>query len=63
MHLPHIEHCILCKQYVRLDQEQEECAREHRCQSTDCPLKGYFHFVTDPGERDSGTTHQPARRK
>ena len=41
---PHMEHCPVCKQYVRLDQTQQECAEEHRCERPHCPLRGYFHY-------------------
>lgn len=48
MHVPHIEHCTICKQYVRMDQTQEECAQEHQCHTSNCPMEGYFHFVAAP---------------
>jgi hypothetical protein len=56
MHIPHIEHCPTCKQYVRMDQTQEECAREHQCHTSNCPMKGYFHFVPAP----TGEAPEPA---
>jgi len=38
-----IDHCLVCRQMVVLDQTQAECAREHRCKmGTLCPLREYF---------------------
>jgi hypothetical protein len=63
MHLPHIEHCNVCKQYVRLDQTQQDCAREHRCQSVNCPMQQYFHFAPEPKAGSTGPAQPTVRRK
>jgi hypothetical protein len=45
---PHMEHCTVCKQYVRMDRTVEECAEEHQCERSHCPLREYFHFKGTP---------------
>jgi hypothetical protein len=27
-----------------MDRTQEECAEEHQCEHSHCPLREYFHF-------------------
>lgn len=39
------DRCPVCGQMVLLDQTQVECAREHDCQATACPLREYFTGV------------------
>ncbi len=34
--------CRVCRQYVLLDQTQEQCAREHACDDSACGLRRYF---------------------
>lgn len=34
--------CRVCRQYVLLDQTQEQCAREHECDDSVCGLRRYF---------------------
>lgn len=63
MDVPHIEHCSVCKQYVRMDQTQEECAREHQCHAEACPMRGYFHFVAGPDRPSSGPDAPDLPRK
>ena len=37
------EFCVVCKEYVLLDQTQRQCAHEHACAAgTPCPLDRYF---------------------
>ena len=37
------EYCAACKEYVALDQTQNECAREHGCDDlSKCPLRKLF---------------------
>jgi hypothetical protein len=38
-----MHHCILCKQYVALDQSVDECAREHACRIENCPISHLFN--------------------
>lgn len=61
-----IERCPVCKEYVLLDQTQEECALEHRCKPpAGCPLKRYFEGIAfgenKPG-RDSPSPATAAAR-
>ena len=37
-----IEYCPHCRQYVALDQTQQQCAAEYQCQIELCPLHKYF---------------------
>jgi hypothetical protein len=37
------EYCLVCKEYVLLDQTQRQCAREHGCDRiAKCPLQQFF---------------------
>ncbi len=63
MYVPHIEHCSVCNQYVRMDQTQEECAREHQCHADACPMHGYFHFVAAPNGQSPGIDAPETPRK
>lgn len=52
---PHIEYCYVCRQYVRLDQTREECAKEQNCDSKQCPLEKYFHYAhPEKPEKNAG---------
>ena len=39
-----IEYCDICEEYIHLNQNQLDCAFEHRCESggIECPLKRFF---------------------
>jgi len=37
-----LNYCTKCKQYVELDQSKEECAAQHACGRSDCPLVNAF---------------------
>jgi len=46
------EYCVVCRDYVLLDQTQRECAREHACSRRECPLHRFFtgiDFAAPPG--------------
>lgn len=34
--------CPVCNEYVLLDQSRRECAGEHACEASACPLKKFF---------------------
>ena len=34
--------CPVCDEYVLLDQSYRQCAREHHCGNTKCPLERFF---------------------
>jgi hypothetical protein len=36
------EFCLVCDEYVFLDQSCHECAREHQCGNMKCPLERFF---------------------
>ena len=36
------DRCTVCSQYVLLDQTKKECAKEHDCGRTQCPLEPFF---------------------
>ena len=45
-----MDYCQHCMQYVALDQTRSECAAEHHCTVSQCPLQRYFM-----GEASAGT--------
>lgn len=49
--------CPVCRQPVLLDQTQKECAREHACNESQCPLAGAFTGI----EFRNGAKGMPAR--
>ncbi len=60
------DRCPVCREYVLLDQTQEECAREHGCENIECPLKRYFEgiaFETGVQGRESGKRADQVSRR
>ncbi len=45
-----IEYCDICDEYIHLNQNQLDCAFEHRCESggVDCPFKRFFSKTPTP---------------
>ncbi len=37
-----LEMCLVCGDWVLLDQTRKECAREHHCTVERCPLERFF---------------------
>lgn len=37
-----LQYCPVCTQYVAIDQTQRECAQDHRCKESHCPLAHLF---------------------
>jgi hypothetical protein len=52
------EYCLVCREYVLLDQTQRQCEREHSCTAlSKCPLQRFFtgmEFRQDPEARGRG---------
>ena len=42
-----IEYCDICEEYIHLNQNQLDCAFEHRCESggIECPFKRFFSKI------------------
>ena len=62
-----IAYCPVTRRFIRLDQAQRECAREHDCpRGVRCPFQRYFvkycpvreaHVVLDRTHRDCALEH------
>ncbi len=37
-----LEMCPVCGEWVLTDQTRKECAREHHCTASTCPLERFF---------------------
>jgi len=51
--------CPICNDWIALDQSFEECAQNHRCRGSGCPLRELFaeeraQVARDPGEAPLG---------
>ncbi len=49
-----LQYCKVCKQYIALDQSQEECAKQHGCRVEVCPYAGLF---SPPAESEETKAH------
>jgi hypothetical protein len=57
------EFCSVCRQYVLLDQTEQQCAREHACNgNVACPLSRYFTGF-DFGAAAQASEHAPPRKR
>jgi hypothetical protein len=55
-----LQYCAKCKQYVELDQTQEECAAVHGCAGEDCPLLKMFRPPAPMDEGKPAIAAEPA---
>lgn len=54
-----IERCPVCKEYVLMDQAQQECAGEHSCDKGEkCPLAHYFTGAKYKTDRNDNAKNQ-----
>jgi len=56
-----LHYCPSCKQYVELDQTQQECALQHGCKVDPCPFTHLFKADAQASQKTSGT-QTPARK-
>jgi hypothetical protein len=56
-----LHYCPLCKQYVELDQTQQECALQHGCKVEPCPFTNLFKPEASTSEKT--TDAQATTRK
>ena len=54
-----LHYCAKCKQYVELDQSKAECAAQHGCGGSDCPLVGVFRPPAPGGKKEPELSPKP----
>jgi len=56
-----LHYCTLCKQYVELDQTQQQCALQHGCKIDPCPVTHLFKPQTSTGEKSADARVTPPK--
>ena len=54
-----LHYCAKCKHYVELDQSKAECAAQHGCEGSDCPMVGVFRSPGAQGKEEPQPSPKP----